>query len=188
MELLDEAIKEGIAPAIVVAIYLIITKIIDSRKENVQLKLNSELTKSVNTISAFIVNITKDVIDKDKDKCKAAIEESIYSSGARLIQFVTNTLINNHIEQNKNTILINIHNIVHAEYYMVYSTLSLYKFENKYVSESLNKKWKEDVEKDIIDVIYNNKLSKEDKIMSFINKINIKFQSYIIYIINNNIH
>ena len=182
---MDEAIKEGIAPAIVVAIYLIITKIIDSRKENVQLKLNSELTKSVNTISAFIVNITKDVIDKDKDKCKAAIEESIYSSGARLIQFVTNTLINNHIEQNKNTILINIHNIVHAEYYMVYSTLSLYKIDEIKASDYLSKKWIEDIEKDILKIVYNDNMTKEDKILSFNNKINLKFKNYITYITNN---
>ena len=39
----------------------------------------------------------------------------------------------------------------------------------------------------MIDIIYNATLSKEDKIMSFTNKINIKFQSYITYIINNTI-
>ena len=39
----------------------------------------------------------------------------------------------------------------------------------------------------MIDVIYNDKLSKEDKIMTFTNKLNIRFQSYITYIINNTI-
>ena len=37
MELINDALKQGIAPAAVVAIYLIITKIIDSKKENNQI-------------------------------------------------------------------------------------------------------------------------------------------------------
>ena len=63
MDILGDALKQGIAPAIVVAIYLIVTKIIDSRKENAQAKLSSELVKSINTISTFIINLTKNIID-----------------------------------------------------------------------------------------------------------------------------
>lgn len=184
MDLLSEALQQGIAPAIVVAIYLIITKIIDTRKENTQLKLNSELTKSVNKISSFVNTLTKDIIDKDKDKCKVAIEDSMYSSGMRLCNFVSSTVINNNIDTNKDNVLANIHNIVNAEFYNVFSTLSLYIINGAKVSDYLNKDWMMDVEKDMIDIIYNNNLTKEDKILSFSNKINIKFQSYITYIIN----
>ena len=101
MELIEEALAQGITPAIVVAIYLIITKIIDNRKENVQIKLSTELTKSINAISSFLTDITKNIIEKDKDKCKAAIEDTMFSSGMRLINFVSTTIINNHIEANK---------------------------------------------------------------------------------------
>ena len=101
MDVLIEALQQGIAPAIVVAIYLIITKIIDTRKENIQLKLSSELTSSINKISSFVNTLTKDIVDKDKDKCKAAIEDSMYSSGMRLCNFVSSTIINNHIDTNK---------------------------------------------------------------------------------------
>ena len=65
MEILSDALRQGIAPAMVVAIYLIITKIIDSRKENAQIKLSAELTKSINTISNFVISLTKNIIDKD---------------------------------------------------------------------------------------------------------------------------
>ena len=41
------------------------------------------------------------------------------------------------------------------------------------------------VEKSITEIVFNNNLSKEDKISSFNNKINLKFQSYITYITNN---
>lgn len=187
MDVLTNAINQGLAPAIVVTIYLIITKIIDSRKESIQIKINSELTKSINNISNFIVELTKNIVDKDKDKCKIAIEDSMCSSGMRLCNFVATTVINNHIDINRENVLANIHNIINAEFYNVYSTLSMYVIDGKKISDYLNKEWVEDVEKDMVDIIYNDKLTKEDKILSFSNKINIKFQSYITNIINNTI-
>ena len=91
MELFAEALKDGIAPAIVVAIYLIVTKVIDSRKESIQTKLSTELTNSINLISNYIINISQNIIDKDKAKCKIAIEDAMFASGMKLINFVSNT-------------------------------------------------------------------------------------------------
>lgn len=185
MDVLGEALKQGIAPAIVVVIYLIIVKIIDNRRHNNQIKISTELSKSINEISNFISILTKNIIDKDKDKCKNAIEDSMYASGMRLVNFVTNTIINNHINTNKENILANIHNIVNAEYYTIYSVLAVYTINDCKVSDILNKKWIDDIENDIIEIIYNNVLTNEEKIISFNNKINIRFQSYITYITNN---
>lgn len=185
MDIFGDALKQGIAPAIVVAIYLIITKIIDSRKENLQTKLSTELTKSINLISNYIVDISKNIIEKDKAKCKIAVEDSMYASGMKLINFVSTTLVSNHIIENKDNILANIHNLVSAEYYNIYSTLSLYIIDDKKVSEYLQKEWIASIEEDIKHVIYNTNLNNEDKILAFTNKINIKIQSYITYIINN---
>lgn len=184
MELIEEALAQGITPAIVVAIYLIITKIIDNRKENVQIKLSTELTKSINAISSFLTDITKNIIEKDKDKCKAAIENTMFSSAMRLINFVSTTIINNHIEANKENVIANIHNIVNTEFYSVYAILSLYKINGVKASDSLNKDWMEIIEKDMFDIIYNSSLSKEDKILTFTNKINLKFQSYVTHMTN----
>lgn len=188
MDVFAEALKDGIAPAIVVAIYLIITKIIDSKKENLQTKLSTELTQSINLISNYIVNISQNIIEKDKSKCKVAIEDSMYASGMKLINFISTTLVSNHIIENKENILTNIHNLVSAEYYNIYSTLSLYVIDGTKVSEYLNKEWINSIETDMINVIYNSTLSKEDKILAFTNKINIKIQSYITFIINNSIN
>ena len=49
----------------------------------------------------------------------------------------------------------------------------------------MKKDWMPSVEKSIIEIIFNDNLSKEDKISSFNNEINLKFQSYITYITNN---
>lgn len=184
MELIKEALAQGITPAIVVAIYLIITKIIDNRKENVQIKLSTELTKSINAISSFLTDITKNIIEKDKDKCKAAIEDTMFSSAMRLINFVSTTIINNHIEANKENVIANIHNIVNTEFYSVYATLSLYNINGVKASDALNKDWMEIIEKDMFDIVYNSSLSKEDKILTFTNKINLKFQSYVTHMTN----
>ena len=187
MDILSEAIAQGIAPAIVVALYLIIVKLIDTKKERTQIKISNELVKSINSISTFIDTITRSTIEKDKDKCKAAITDAMNHSAYKLIKFVVDTLVNNHIDINKDTIITNIKNITNAEYYTTYSTLSLYEMNGEKVSEHLKKEWIQEVERAMIASIYNDKLSTEDKILSFSNKINIKFQSYITYIINNTI-
>lgn len=187
MDILNNAIQQGIAPAIVVAIYLIITKFIDSRKENAQIKINSELTKSINTISNFIITITKNIIEKDKEKCKNAINDSMCAFGMRLMNFVSATIVNNHIDTNRANIIANIHNIVNGEYYTMYSALSIYVINDIRVSDVLEKEWMASIEQDMIDIIYGVNLSKEDRILSFNNKINLKLQSYITYVINNTI-
>lgn len=187
MDILNSAIQQGIAPAIVVAIYLIITKFIDNRKENAQIKINSELTKSINTISNFIITITKNIIEKDKEKCKNAINDSMCAFGMRLINFVSTTIVNNHIDTNRANIIANIHNIVNGEYYTMYSALSIYVINDVRVSDVLEKEWMASIEQDMIDIIYGVNLSKEDRILSFNNKINLKLQSYITYVINNTV-
>lgn len=184
MDILQEALKQGLYPSIVVAIYLIVVKLIDSRKENRQIELNNNLIESINKISKFIDSLTKNIIDKDKDKCKTAIEDAMYSAGMRLCNFVSTTVINNHVDVNKENIIANIHNIVNAEFYTVYSTLSLYSVGGTKVCDYLKKEWITDVEHDLTTIIFNEKLGKEDKILSFSNKINIKFQSYITNVIN----
>ena len=83
--------------------------------------------------------------------------------------------------------LINIKNIVNTEYYNIYTTLNIYEINNIRVSDVLKKEWISEIEKDIIDSIYKSGYSNEEKILSFTNKINIRFNSYITYIINNSI-
>ena len=126
MDILSQALSQGIAPAIVVVIYLIIVKVLDNRKEKTQSKLNAELTKSINTISSFLEKITKDIVDKDKEKCKIAINDAFNSSAMALIHFASTTIVNNHIDTNRANIIANIHNIVNGEYYTMYSALSIY--------------------------------------------------------------
>lgn len=191
-EIIESALNQGLSSLITISIFLLLYKWLDNKKKTESEKFVSsisntldEVSKSLLQISTFITDITKNIIDKDKDKCKIAIEDSMLASAMRLTMFVTNTVINNHIHTNKDNILANIHNIVNAEFYTVFSNLSLYKINGVKVSDNMKKDWMPSVEKSIIEIIFNDNLSKEDKISSFNNKINLKFQSYITYITNN---
>lgn len=184
MDAILQAFEGGIAPAILVIIYLLIVKWVDSKKESKQAKISSQLAESVAKITTYIDNMSKEVIVKDKEKCKSAIEDSMFASALRFINFVNDTILHNHIHENKENVLINIHNIVNSEYYTVFATLSLYTFDGNRVSDVMKTEWMKDIEKDIIDIIYSDKLNEQDKINIFMHKINLRIQSYITYIIN----
>ena len=191
-EIIESALNQGLSSLITISIFLLLYKWLDNKKktesENFVSSISNtldEVSKSLLQVSMFITDITKNIIDKDKDKCKTTIEDSMLASAMRLTMFVTNTVINNHVQTNKDNILANIHNIVNAEFYTVFSSLSLYKINGVKVSDNMKKDWMLSVEKSIIEIIFNDNLSKEDKMSSFNNKINLKFQSYITYITNN---
>lgn len=176
---------QGIAPAIVVAIYLTITKVLDAKKDSKRIEINNELIKSINTLYEFVNHITKNIIEKDKEKAKNAVVYTIDRSAYNITRFFVDTLVNNHIEENKENVLSNIDNLVTSEYYNVFNNLSMYIINGHELSSFMKKEWIESIKADIISILYNNKLSKDDKILSFNNKLDIKFQSYTTYILNN---
>lgn len=184
-DLIYKIAEQGIAPAIVVAIYLIITKILDSKKEDKQIKINAEIVKSVNILCEFVNSITKNIFEKDKEKCKIAIESSMSVASYNLTRFFVDTIVNNHIDVNKENVLSNIDNIVTSEYYNTFHSLSLYVINGNAISNLLKTEWMQGIKDDMINILYNPNLSKDDKILSFNNRIDIKFQSFTTYIINN---
>lgn len=184
MEAILQAFEGGVTPAILVIIYLLIIKWVDSKKESKQAKISSQLAESVAKITNYIENMSNDVIGKDKEKCKAAVEDAMFASGLRLINFVSDTVLHNHIRENRENIVSNIHNIVNAEYYTIFATLSLYSYDGKRVSDIMKTEWMSELEKDISDIIYSDKLADYDKINIFMHKINIRIQSYITFVIN----
>lgn len=187
MDELVIALQQGITPAIIVGIYLIATRFLDNKKEMSQAKLSEQLVKSVNDISTFLNDITRNIIEKDKDKCRCAIKDSMTASACRIINFAISTIINNHVEANRESVNANIKNIVNTEYYTVHAALSLYKINGVKASEHLNKEWMDIVEKDLKDYIFNKEVSKEDRIDMFQKRISIKFQSYSTFVINKTI-
>ena len=177
MSELTEGLKEGILPGIIVAVYLIIVKIIDSRKELKHGKISSEIIECFRKLNNFLDHITKDILNDADEKRDYAIKAAVKSFANSLIKYSTSIIITNHIEYNKTNIIDNIINIVDSYYEELYNNLFLYKLANY-----LNPKWKEDIKNDIIGIIYNSKFSKEEKLYNINNKINIRIGGYISYI------
>lgn len=178
------ALKEGLTPAIIVVIYLLIVKLIDSKREKANIKITNDLVAAINKISNFLDNITTNIIDKDRDKCRCAIRQAFLSSASIIIEFVTKTIINNHINTNRDNIINNVEHLVNAEYYNIYNSLSLYTIDGNKVNEYLKEEWIKEVEKDAIDIIFNEKLDKETKILTFNNRMTIKCQDFAVYVTN----
>ena len=145
MDLFETAISQGIAPAIVVAIYLIVIKIIDTKKEKNAIKITNELLETISKISNFLDNVINNIIDKDKDKCKNAIKNSFESARMHITEYIVNVIAKNNINDNKDNIVDNIKTIINAEFYNTYNTLSMYTINEINVATILKEQWKNDL-------------------------------------------
>ena len=184
MELLLTALEQGITPAVIIAIYLLLTDVIKTRKEKKQVKLNSDTVEAINDIKVIVKDIYNKKEAENKEKCKIAIEDSFNSASFALINFMQRTLISNHLEANRESVVSNIHNAANAAYYSIFQTLSLYTINHVRVSDYIESQWLKDIETDLMNHIYNNTLSREDKFMGYINRLTITFQTYINYVQN----
>ena len=184
MEVILSAFEQGIAPGIILVLYLVITDVIRARKEKNQTKISAETVKAIADINVIV----KDIYDKreaeNREKAKIAVDSAFDSAAFNLINFVQRTLISNHLDTNKNSVIANIHNAANSEYYNVYQTLSLYEVGGKRISEYLDSQWLKEIETDLIDSIYNDTLTREDKMMGYINKVTLRFRTYVNYVQN----
>lgn len=184
MEILLESLKLGIAPSLVVALYLTINKYIDSKKEEKQAKLNTSIVQSFNKLNTFLDYITKDLIEKENDKCTNSIKNAFQRMENSILKYSNHTIINNNIEINKKNIIDNIHHLINTEYYNLYNILLLYST-NKYdLVDYMDIKWKDELYDDITEIIFDKNFTKEQKIYNLQNKINIRITDYSVNLLN----
>lgn len=184
MEILLNALEQGVAPALIVVVYLITTDIIKSRKDKNSAKINSETVKAISDINVIVKEIYDKKESENREKVKIAIDSTFDSAAFNLINFIQRTLISNHLDTNKSSVIANIHNAANSEYYKIYQTLSLYEINGKRVSEYIDSQWLKEIETDLIDSIYNKTLNREDKMMGYVNKVTLRFRTYVNYIQN----
>lgn len=169
-----ESLRLGITPGIIVLIYLIIIKVIDIKKESNAVKINKEITECFRKLNSFLDYITKDILNDAEEKRDYAIKNSFKAFANSIIRHATSVIIANNIYNNKENIIENIRYIVDSNYYRLYNLMFLYK-----LCGYIKPEWKTEVNEDIIEIIYNNKFSKEEKLYNINNKINIKVDGYI---------
>lgn len=195
MEYIFRSLEYGIVPTLIVLAYLLVTRYFDSKKELKKLekeeeeakrtvKINAEILDAFNELNTYLKHITKDIVKIENDKCVAAIKSSFRSMNFGLTRFATFTIINNNIDVNSETIKDNILSTIEAEYITVYNELLLYRDDDKFVADYMKSEWKEQLAKDMIGIIFNRELTKEQRIYNITNKLGINIAKYSNYINN----
>lgn len=173
MELIQNAFEQGLIPGIVIVIYLIINKIIDNNKRN-----------PLDDIAKLLNIVTRDIIEKDREKSKAVIPITMVNAASECVKFVASTIITNNIDNNRDQIEYNAKHLVNSVYYDAYSKLNMYRGDEDYLSRYMKEEWKEDIYSDIINIVYNKNLDSNQRILAFNKRIDIRVNDYTAYIIN----
>lgn len=185
---LISSLQFGIPSAIIVLIFLVINKIIDykqeTNKDKKQIRVNKEIIDCFNNLNSFLKHITKDIVEKENDKCSSAIRTSFKSMSYALIRFATFTIINNNVQKNKKNIEDNIDAIVEQEFSNLYNSLVLYYSDTNKIVDYIQTSWKDELKYDLKNIIFNTTLDEETKFYTIHNKLDIRIGGYYSFINN----
>lgn len=188
MEILLQSLKLGIAPSLVVAIYLLINKILEDKKESKQAKLNSQVIESFAKLNNFLDYFTKNIINKEIDKCEVGIRHSFDKLKSTLLEEAIIIIINNNIVVNKKNIVANLQHLVNGEYYVLKNNLKLYTTHFINISEFVSEDWKKELYDDIVDIIFNMEFTKDQKIYSLQAKLDNTINEYKNIVLSSNLN
>lgn len=178
MEILLESLKLGVTPALVVLVYLVFNKIIDNRNKSKQILLNNNVVESFNKLNTFLDYFTKNIINKEIDKCDIGIRHSFDKLRSSLLDFSIITIINNNVSLNKANIVDNITHLINGEYYVLINNLNLYTTHTMNIANYVSEDWKKEIYDDMVSIIFNCELTKEQKIYTITNKLNTRIGEY----------
>lgn len=199
MNELISGLGQGVIPGVIVLIYLIATKWFESKRESKESAVNksmdsriniltssvSDIVEAMKEVSVQLHNVTNNIVERDKEKCKMSIELAFSCFAKELCDYTFLTIYNNHITENKEIITSNTQTIVNSEYYKVYSVLSLYEINGHKVSSFLKEEWIVNFEQAILNILLNDRCEPMNKMSMLRNKLNIKAKDCSNYIYNN---
>lgn len=184
MEQIVNSFQYGLPAAVIIAIYLIVIKVLDVRKDKKKIEMSGSLISTIDKLNNFLEFFTRDIIKKEQDKCEHAIKSSFDGFSKSLIKFSITTIINNNVHDNSDLIKENVTQLVKTEFWNVYTCLSLFNANDCRVCEYLDKSWKTELIDDICSIIFDNKLDKEHRIYMITNKIDLVINSFCVHVIN----
>lgn len=178
MEILLESLKLGIAPSLVVAIYLTINKILDNKSKSKQIELNNNIAESFTKLNNFLDFFTKNIINKEIDKCALGIEHSFDKAKLTVLEHANMVIINNNVNNNRENIIDNLIHLINAEHYLLINNLKLYSVHNTNIQEYVSDEWKDEIFNDVKNIIFNQEFTKEQKIYILNSKLNNRINEY----------
>lgn len=186
MEILIESFQYGIVPTLIILVAFLITKYLDNKKEREiakkSIKVNAEILDCFNNLNEYLKRITRDIIEKEDDKCVAAIRSSFKAMAHSISKFAIFTIISNNVKTNRENIIDNIHNTVYSEFATVYNELLLYSFADHNIADYIQEEWKDQLISDLKHIIFDEDNTKENRIYNIHNKINLRVSNYISYV------
>lgn len=174
MDIIGEAFKQGLIPGVVIAIVYIVEKILAARRRD-----------PLTDIAKLLNIVTKDIIDKDRERSKAAVDIIFNNEARELAKFVQSTIINNNIDANRDQISNNAKYLINSVYYNTYAKLNMYRGVDDYLGNYMEDRWRDDLYQDIMEIIYNKNIEPSKRILAYNNRIDIRVKDYSSYIINN---
>lgn len=174
MDIISEAFAQGLIPGVVIAIVYIIEKILQAKRKD-----------PLTDIARLLTIVTKDIIEKDRERARAAVEIIFNNEARELSKFVQTTIINNNIDANKDQIINNARFLVNSVYYNTYAKLNMYRGDEDYLGSYMQEEWKDKLTNDIVDIIYNKNIEPTKRILAYNDRIDIRVKDCSSFIINN---
>ena len=156
---------------------------IKEAKENIKI-IDNNKRNPLDDIAKLLNIVTRDIIEKDREKSKAVISITMVNATSECAKFVASTIITNSVDNNRDQIEYNARHLVNSVYYDAYAKLNMYRGDEDYLSHYMKEEWKEDIYSDIINIVYNKNLDSNQRILAFNKRIDIRVNDYTAYIIN----
>ena len=194
-DIVNESIKTSSYITVVISScvfigYTLIVKLIDYFKSKSKTKPLLEMATAIKENTANIVKLNsvldktlKDAERKEVRQCEKAIALSFKSFGYKLAQECIAIIAHNDIDKNRDLITDNINKLVGAEYYKLYSTLSVYEIHEINVATRLKEDWVKEVADTLISIIYDRQ-EPITRITQINNRLNIYISEYSTFINN----
>lgn len=176
---LFEAFQYGIPSAIIVLVYLLVTKWIDSKEKKKTVEINAQLIDCFNELNNYLKHITKDIVDKEDDRINMTVKLAFKEMAYDITKYATYTIINNNITANRVNIISNIKTTVQSCFSSCYSALLLYTNAENHLADYIKDEWKEAISSAVINIIFDENLSVQQRIYNIHSKLDIQIKEYV---------
>ena len=171
---------QAIIVATLLVLFLIVSKIIDSKTKKNQIVLSDKLAGLVEILAVQF----KRQESSDREKCRMTIALSFDSFSKNIFDFGREIIINNNVELKRKFIEPSIVTTINSEYYKLFNTLYVFEVNNHRVSNFMKAEWKEDLINYVNLIIFDKELDTINKLNTLHNKVDSLASDYATYIHN----
>lgn len=171
---------QAIIVATLLVLFLIVSKIIDSKTKKNQIVLSDKLAGLVEMLAVQF----KRQESADREKCRMTIALSFDSFSKNIFDFGREIIINNNVELKRKFIEPSIVTTINSEYYKLFNTLYVFEVNNHRVSNFMKAEWKEDLINYVNLIIFDKELDTINKLNTLHNKVDSLASDYATYIHN----